>query len=483
MPVFQTAAKRLLVCVVVLMTVLGCIQPVRVEVLSEKEIVLKCILTNDTLQEVCLWYSSSMESGSFESFDEASEVVITWNDMQRITFTPAGQGRWVACFRPVPGESYKLHISIPGREPLVASTTFPEDFAVYSNYFAPERWFSDQSQLQEKDHRVHNVIPLWMGETRYAEVNQALKQIVSSGGTTMHHEMPGMLYRIESTTPISVYVMGIMSDTLGKMRPIKRLGTNHRYVDRSFPQAGIYAGADDYAGSLAAAMIEPESPLAISVSIPYIEDALLFLESSGNGDLYHYAIKKPYSGIPLFDQYLRIATPAHYDNGLRDVFSMCVQDEISVATSAETMELYELNKAEQYFKIVGDFEYADDFRDEGILVQGDRPSLFFCAVSPEYDQYIQSVIRMRSTKNTDLLGTLYMGLNNYSNVEGGWGIFGAMSVLRHDCGLKKNSVPDSFPLPAWLNVTNEAFFSKVKTYYYNSSYTTYPAYPSELPQL
>ena len=69
----------------------------------------------------------------------------------------------------------------------------------------------------------------------------------------------------------------------------------------------------------------------------------------------------------------------------------------------------------------------------GKNASADHPVLYFCVPSAEYDLYLQQTRRLLNDKG-DMLSSLYTDVsNNYTNIQGATGVFGALNVLRYDC--------------------------------------------------
>ena len=470
----------------------GCVQPVEIEPPAEREVFVKCILMKDTVQQVTLLYSGGIGDESFEPVSEA-EVYILSPDHVRIFFQPVGGGVWENGFSPKAGGTYTLIVSIPGREAITATTRFPDDFSVIPKRTAPERWVSDMREVigetapgsAGRGWSFRYLVPMWMGRLRSdipgweesipngvishsaIEDLEVLDRVAHYGGTTMQQEMPGMSFRVESDSTVRLYVLGTVTDENGNVSRITRLGTNHRRVDRSnlLPEA-FCSG------------IDPEQ-----ASAPYVIDPVYSdhqYDNPVNRQTYDKAIKYSYEGQPLYADYLRIIAEADYDNGMK-LYSIVqdvqederytVEDPMAIVRPpyispadnyGGAYHLFLDLAGKKYFSLYGDFDFSIWKENETAA----HPSLYFCSVSPEYDQYLQSV-RGFLHQRGDVLSLLYGDVRNgFSNIDGGYGIFGAVRVLRHDCDARF-TVQYIYP----------GIFSG-----YDWSYD-YPAYPAQLPEL
>ena len=268
-----------------------------------------------------------------------------------------------------------------------------------------------------------------------------------------------MLYLLHGDYPEAMYVVGV-NEKEGQFQRAAHLGTTHLYADPSNLSRQKFRSNPDE-------RIEewPSNPGPQTV------------------EAYHRHLKScidaRYDGLSLYDGYIRIASPKAYDNGAgplifngpygqfdrsgynshyvenldrpidtvifdsryycnpTDGHDHSAHDYILTDNAWRTTTLMHHGvDASSYFSIFGDISYNYWFEDE----RAERSSLYFCAVSESYDRYLRDCRSMSTEKSGDLLGSLYSDASRiYSNIEGGYGIFGAMYVLRHDCNLK--SVP------------------------------------------
>ncbi len=407
-----------LLAVGLLLAAAGCVQPVEIAPPEEREVFVKCILEKGaTHQQVLLLYSGGIGEDQFEPVTNAA-VTINGHKFENL-----GDGLYDRLMEPRSGETYTLQVDIPGRERLEATTTMPGYFAFQSIMIPPE----ERTKEIEVISNTVSYYPfvrdcMWMQDIVLSSYEQA-KQL---GGRTLNAEMPGMLFRLDSLSlgnifPLRahhhLYILGRMEDSTGVIAPIRELATNHLLVDKVNENGRSYQIATE----------------------PAIPDTAIKPK-------YERIIKKYYEGLALHDGYLRIDYPENYDNGLRNIYET---REISYHEKPYTIDVT------RYFVIVGDFEY--NYWGTTDLKQA-HPVLYFCSVSEEYDRYLRSVQTALVNAEGDLLSTLYGEASGYSNVKGGYGIFGAVSTLRHDCDLK------------W-------------GYYWMAGYVPYSPYPAQLPAL
>lgn len=98
----------------------------------EQEVVVNCVLLNDSVQTVSLRYTSYISENKYPYVDEA-EVSVSGRDLENdgatehYVFRKKGKGEWVSEFCPVPGYTYNLTVKIPNHKTITASTKYPKD--------------------------------------------------------------------------------------------------------------------------------------------------------------------------------------------------------------------------------------------------------------------------------------------------------------------------------------------------------------------
>ena len=425
-------AYRFILCVAVLIAaVSGCVQPVEIEPPAEREVFVKCILMNDTIQKVTLLYTGVVGDQTFEPVKEASVMVIG-PKQEEYVFEPSGDGNWTCDFQPYFG-SYALHIKIPGRDPIEAETVYPQDYSLEAIPFAPEQWRNDVYEVRQKYNlplnrggRKDDIIS-WIYEQYNPYLDDAFRK--EGTGTCMNREMPGMAFRIDTDEDMTLYVIGVQRDTDGTLSRIKRLGTNHLGVDKANMLKETFCASDIYPGDT-------------SRFIQYDERGPVFTPELQ--DAYTIAAMSHYNGLPLFDGFIRIEHKADYDNQLRDVKLISTRMGYRYGQSflVETEQVmgrlvkYEVLKnsledAQSYFTVFGDFRYRLwEFLDP--LHQSEQVCLYFCSVSDSYDRYMRSLRAGRESMKGDVLSNLYTDMStSFSNITNGYGVFGALRVRLH----------------------------------------------------
>lgn len=390
----------------------------------DQSVVVKGLLMNDTIQQVSLYYSGAIGATSFDPVENAFVVVTETGGVEH-PFTYAGEGKYLSDFRPVPSRKYKLRVIVQGRDTLTATTTFPQIMSIQSHFFphalyVKESYWDQKNPSREEVVEFHRMFP-WGYDIHKDKVEEARRSVDSS----ILAQMPGIVYELETSYPEAVYVVGVNEENGVKTRA-QSLATNHLFADPSNRSKSRYHW-DSNPG--------PGSSIHLR---------------------YDDAIGATYNNLPLHTGYLRISSPTdNYDNGLGQIPRIV---HFLIGASHDNID------ASPLFAVVGDISYNywwDVDRQR-------RSSLYFCCVSPEYDRYLQDCWQQTVSTEGDLLATLYVDASRiYTNVQGGYGVFGAMYVLRHDCDLKQTPAGTPIyhtPLPF-------------------DCCLAYPAYPAPLPEL
>lgn len=408
----------------------GCIHTVEIAPPEDRAVVVKCILMNDATPTVELYYSGAVGDTHFDPVENA-QVMISTQAGSVYPFNYEKDGRYLGHFLPNPGQSYHLTVLVPGRDSISAMTTIPEKFEMEAAFFPPEEWLEDaeriKSTLQIPELSTPD-FPIYDWEEYYriypwgltGSYRKALEKMHTEGGSSIMDLMPGIVFSIVSSWPRVLYIVGIREEG-GETTHVNHLATNHLLADKA---------------NLGEKFYHPVYDATADTSLR---------------QRFERAVDTRYEGLPLHDDYLRIVSDGDYDNGLGKVYR--IVDRSQVVPDDYLMD------ASTFFAVVGDFSYNYWNEDREYL----HSSLYFCSVSEEYDLYLQDSHRQIASMKGDILTTLYSNAtNNYTNIRGGFGIFGAMYVLRHDCDLERKPSEHT------------------QMYDY---FAEYPPYPAQLPEL
>ena len=121
-------------CVCVLFLATSCVETIVMDPYEEMPTVVYCVLTNKSDVQTLDLIAVESPSG-IKPEVTAKEVVVTASTGARYDFESSDGVRWNARFRPVPLEKYSLHVALAGGGKLVAETTYPDTLAINDNYY------------------------------------------------------------------------------------------------------------------------------------------------------------------------------------------------------------------------------------------------------------------------------------------------------------------------------------------------------------
>ena len=107
---------------------------------TDSEIVMQCILTNTDVQTLSLYWTKDYATDKREGIADAQAYLEDLSSPEgasgsgrRMGFTSAKNGDYVLNYSPESGHQYKLTVEIRGRAPITASTRFPQQPALEYN--------------------------------------------------------------------------------------------------------------------------------------------------------------------------------------------------------------------------------------------------------------------------------------------------------------------------------------------------------------
>lgn len=106
----------------------SCVEPIDLDTGEDSQVVVNCILTEDDVQTLEMYYTSSTLDGERRPVEDA-EVILRRGYGEAGKFSYEGGGVWKCDHRPGYGSQYNLLIKT-GDKVITASTTFPDDVSV-----------------------------------------------------------------------------------------------------------------------------------------------------------------------------------------------------------------------------------------------------------------------------------------------------------------------------------------------------------------
>ena len=108
--------------------VASCVEPIDLDAGEDPQVVVSCILTEDDVQTLEMYYTSPTIDGERRPVEDA-EVILRCGYAGAGKFRYEGGGIWKCDHRPEYGKRYNLMIMI-GNKVIEASTSFPDDVSV-----------------------------------------------------------------------------------------------------------------------------------------------------------------------------------------------------------------------------------------------------------------------------------------------------------------------------------------------------------------
>jgi hypothetical protein len=383
----------------------SCSTPVEIAWKGDRDVVVRCILTEDSIQTVNVYFTASMQENTLIPVENASVFINGYDATheERLAGVSAeghksGQGEWKVSITPVRDKEYTLEIYLPDGKKVSSTTRFPDiNPAVPFGLYEPESWLFDEQKnwavYEQEKYMLKHDLPAYCKS--YSD-NLFTSFLNSSGLTSFHHEMPGLIFRLDAGR--YWYITAAIHRKDGQLIPIEYLATNNTCVDNSNATTLRYHFADYY-------------------------------EPSGNElrDRFDRETFPRYDGLTMHEGFLRIARTEEFDNGLRNVYRVSVDP---LFATDDGTEFAPLEYANEYFTVVGSF--ASTVFDNTVGKEDEYPILYFSAVSEEYDRYLMYIHDQQLSGN--MLANLYSNHQDMpDNIEGGYGIFGAVTTRVFPC--------------------------------------------------
>ena len=377
------------ICIYFLIALIGCscVQELRVEPAKDFPVCVKCILSSsDDIQSLDIVYAAPLNSESFKPVKEATIKLYKVSDSGKTdvaSFFYDEGSRWTCNFRPECGSSYRLEISIPGRDLIYSETEVPSPISVdYLSVPAYEDVVSkSESELYPYDFSGNQIF---------------IDELHKEGIKDLCEVMPGPLYRVNADEDVDVIVTAPYSGNRDIFFvPLKIDG----FISQTSNGTDLFHGIEDITFTTA------------------------------GGRVYMSWMTSEYDGANMYQNYFLAHIPEDFQNGLSGVSTVG-----NLFGTRNFMLLYDNPGVQHEFRvdprkffIILALEKWDDKYE--IYAKGfskNYENLTFTRISGELKKYYSDVASKRpQSEITDILEKLYMGDDIYSNVENGSGIFGS----------------------------------------------------------
>ncbi len=391
----------------------SCVEDIDMDTGEELPLVVDCVLKMDTVQTLRLYHMKRLSAGGYEQVADAKVELhqIQWNgNLLKVADFHRQEGLlWETRFEPAFGASYRLSITLPGREEISATTTFPEDMRLVLH----KKNLLDGTGLYDSDK-----------DTTYL---RAVTAEVATARIYTQEEwaMTGFGYPEDAVFPVKAYVptgskackMWICPrrDSMVVYYPENyvEFSTPFAFSDLPFipsPKPYCDVVATDHPCADNFNIIPGKVTDLDMVNVPvnsetkieniYYNGHVVYRDAY----LLNYTQWIPYMcpDLPLHKGFVRIDQPEGFTNGLTDE---------DFKTS--------------YLSTSGSFLILGDYSNYLVGVEPFLIEVRF--LSDEYDAFLRDLHIHNLSRDNFVLST-YDTNNIYSNITGGVGIFGAENI-------------------------------------------------------
>lgn len=428
--------------VILALTLVSCVQDIAMNLKADDAVAVVCILKKQASQTLQL-YKLKEVYGDDASPIEDAEVILYEYDKKNDAYSKVAEfqhsngNEWISSFEPEYGVEYKLTVNVPGKEEITASTRFPDDLRLLcgesgltthgledvddATRQAIKQCFPDMDTLSfwiycfeiRKGNTVWSLnethkfryIPKYVDgvQVQFKEYLKTYKDScklwifphVESEYENDHHPDNCWGDRV-SNLRVSQYPEWF--DFHGSSKPYaKYVATDHQGVDNFNITSGQVSDLD-------------------WCNLPVKQ----YVDGLGSWHPYSNLSQWPRvlcPELPLHKSFLRIAHPANFEGPLFEY-----EKEYRKKLEAEGRSV----SPQESFHIIADYSesYGEDRR-YWRLFQSCTNEVHF--VSEEYDSYLKDLYTAKESIDNFIIST-YEIKHIYSNVNGGYGIFGADNV-------------------------------------------------------
>lgn len=412
----DTIIQYILAGVVSMSIFCSCVEDVEIDTREDLPIVVDCILKMKPMQELHLYKMRNVYGDEIEPVTVASVELFLCNsngdEYSKVSdFKYVNDGKWEAYFKPDYEKSYKLKISIPGEEVIVATTTFPPDLrlVLQSKYL-----------IDDKNLASDNDYSYYLMQTADVALGTILtKEDFEFFGRFEKYYRPNYYpdsfkaYIPDNTKACKMWIYPHADSTL----VLKNLNyytapwevSKLPFIETSQPFCDLvvtdHPGADNFnlvSGSVSGLDIVnvPINTETVSHYLPleYGPPGTLYL-STGLVANYSQWCKILCPNLPVHKQFVRIEHPSGFWNGIKE---------------EDLKRSYQFSTSS--FLILGNYtNYSSGLEPFLIEVR---------FLSDEYDSFLRDLYVKNLSKDDFILST-YNRYNIYTNIQGGVGVFGA----------------------------------------------------------
>lgn len=409
----------------VLLSFVSCVEDLTIDIGSEEGVAVDCVLRMQKTQTLRLYKMKEIYGSDARSIEDATVVLSAFDEKSGeysdVAEFEHNEGlEWSASYLPEYGVKYKLTVNIPGKDRITAETRFPEDLRLMVKQWEVDIPF--QFGTDGTFDTVSFYIPLF----RIHKANTVLTLLDKPG---QHPEVWDFKYVDGEPVPFREYRESCQDSC--KLWVFPHVDSEYEYRDHPDSLGNVnhlYPEWYDFHGAS-----KPYVKFA-ATDHPFVDRFNLLSGTVSDLRWCNIPIKKYVTGfedwkdrycnlsqwpiavcpdLPLHDSFLRIAHPANFVN---HKYKHELEYEHQIGE--------ELVK--DSFYIIADFSESFGHDD------GDIRHYLSCAiethfVSEEYDSYLKDLYIAKESVGGFILSA-YEAKHIYSNVVGGYGIFGAENV-------------------------------------------------------
>ena len=368
----------------------GCTQEMDLTPFSGYPVCVFCVLTNDEVQNLELVYARPLFETEFQPVTEASVTLqrIDGDNKQNVgSFTRnADTERWQLDYTPIANAKYRLEINVPGRDLVYAELTYHPQISISTKYVPG---YEDNVAVEDSLDPSNRGYDLSENQKYYDAVH-------SKGLKDMSETMPGILFKVETSQTVSLMMKS------------------------------------DYISSWQTSLFYCDLPTVVNinkVSKVSISENSYFTEDNYGGRS-SILWTKSLDGYPLWKDFILFDISPDFSNSLSKPHTLLF-DAQGYPKYRGSCEIWP--ECFNVFRIIpimyGSIIYPSSVRYRYMISHGGSVSRYsFYCITDELKEYLIDAwpkFYAPRKEETDILKKLYAGEDVYSNIHGGYGIFGA----------------------------------------------------------
>jgi len=405
-----TMKKYLYLLFLTAFSITSCIEDVSINPIGERTIVVECILVKDTVQILHLYEMANLYESKITPVENAKISLLRLHADKRdtvATFKRKEREIWLSCYEPDFGSHYILEIVTENGDTIKAATTFPEDLRLIS---------STKSMRSYKGAIKTDIDTIsYVCKSSEVHIGHYTEMILSSDRLYAREDgKPFKAYNLPYEGSCKMWIYPHADNTFfGPPGSTMNYLREEEYVFRGTDQPNTAYAVTDHPGADNFNIV-PGKLSDLDVCLVSEKDNAYLSQYGARHELFYQWYLNNCPNLPLHNHFVRINHPAGFTNGLK------IED---------IKDSY--HSSQHSFFITAD--YADTYPPYRYVFGKHTPNLASGCVnevrflSDEYDSFLRDIV-VQSMNNDNFVLSEYDYHNIYSNVQGGFGIFGAELV-------------------------------------------------------